>query len=130
MNLKSKIFNYLRSLEGMCSDCLRKQYCDSCHIKTAKMILSDIKTYNAAEAEVKPTDNSLPNRIRIILDSLASANRPLLSKEIHIPNCPKELKEWTINNLLARHQILRRRRKDSSFYEYFLPTKKRINKNG
>lgn len=125
MNLNSKIFNYLRSLEGMCADCLRKQYCDNCHIKTAKMILADIKSLNTPVAEIKQSDNSLSNRIRIIIECLSSANRPLLSKEIYIPNCSKELKEWTINNLLARHQILRRRRKDSSFYEYFLPHKKR-----
>jgi hypothetical protein len=64
------------------------------------------------------------------MERLESAGKPLLSKEIYIPNCSKELKEWTINNLLARRKIFRRRRENSSFYEYFLPTKKRTNKNG
>lgn len=128
-DIKHRIINFLRSLEQECSDCLRRQYCDTCHIKTAKLILSDLRNINAMD-EVKPIDISLPNRIRIIMECLEGANKPLLSKEIYIPNCSKELKEWTINNLLSRRKILRRRRENSSFYEYFLPTKKRMNKNG
>jgi hypothetical protein len=127
--MKRRIINFLRSLEQECSDCLRRQYCDNCHIKTAKTILSDLRRNNVT-TEVKPIDISLPNRIRIIMECLEGANKPLLSKEIFIPNCSKELKEWTINNLLSRHKIRRRRRENSSFYEYFLPNPKRMNKNG
>jgi hypothetical protein len=64
------------------------------------------------------------------MECLERAGKPLLSKEIFIPNCSKELKEWTINNLLSRNKIRRRRRENSSFYEYFLPNPKRMNKNG
>jgi hypothetical protein len=127
--MKRRIINFLRSLEQECSDCLRRHYCDNCHIKTAKTILSDLRRNNVT-TEVKPIDISLPNRIRIIMECLEGANKPLLSKEIFIPNCSKELKEWTINNLLSRHKIRRRRRENSSFYEYFLPNPKRMNKNG
>lgn len=128
-DIKHRIISFLRSLEQECSDCLRRQYCDTCYIKTAKQILSDLRTVNTTN-KVEPIDISLPNRIRIIMERLESAGKPLLSKEIYIPNCSKELKEWTINNLLARRKIFRRRRENSSFYEYFLPTKKRTNKNG
>lgn len=127
-NWRHRVVNFLQTLERECSDCLRRQYCDSCHIKTAKIILSDMRSNNVA-TEIKPIDISLPNRIRIIMECLEASDKPLLSKEIIIPNCSKELKEWTINNLLSRRKILRRRRENSSFYEYFLPPKKRMNKN-
>ena len=126
--ITAKLMNFLRSLESECADCLRRQYCDRCYIRTAKTILADIRN-SRKPTENNPIDNSLPSRIRVIMECLKNANKPLLSKEIYIPNCSKGLKEWTLNTLLSQHRILRRRRKDSSFYEYFLPTK-RMKYNG
>lgn len=120
--LGKRIMSFLMMYEDDCRSCLNRYNCSGCRASIAKGILTEWRIKRGTPPRI---DNSLPCRIQRIKDQLNASKTPLLSREIDLPNCSKELKEWTIGDLVRRGIIHRRRRGDSVFFEYFLPHKRK-----
>lgn len=123
---EKRVIAFVRVIANRCCTCLyrREENCSRCDSRTATNIIRDIEL----DVAVPPKDYSLFARMKLILDGLKRAKRPLLSSEIGLDGiCSNQLKQWTLKRLIRLGVVGRRRafktRTGYQVYRYFLTTK-------
>lgn len=124
--IENRIVAFVRIIANRCYACLyrREENCSRCDSRTATRLIRDIEL----DVAVPPKDYSLFARMKLIVDGLKRAKRPLLSSEIVLDGiCSNQLKQWTLKRLIRLGVVGRRRafktRTGYQVYRYFLTTK-------
>lgn len=124
--IENRVVAFVRVIANRCCTCLyrRVENCERCDSRTATRLIRDIEL----DVAVPPKDYSLFARMKLIVDGLKRAKRPLLSSEIVLDGiCSNQLKQWTLKRLIRLGVVGRRRafktRTGYQVYRYFLTTK-------
>ena len=124
--IENRVVAFVRVIANRCCTCLyrREENCSRCDSRTATRLIRDIEL----DVAVPQKDYSLFARMKIIVDCLKRANRPLLSSQIVLDGiCSNQLKQWTLKRLIRLGVVGRRRafktRTGYQVYRYFLTTK-------
>ena len=121
---------FLNHLASSCKSCVRKNQscCDSCDAQTARILGEQMDSCCPNPIQAIQVDNSLANRMAVIVNQLRTANRPLRAIDIDTRDyCSKEQKFWTLGKLISLGKI--RREKQGFFHVYSLVAEKTKRKN-
>lgn len=127
MNENTKLMTvaFLRTLVGQCDICNRRNSaaCADCPASRAKSLILEIQ----ADARPEPEpDYSVAARMAKIEEILRAANHPLLSAEINLSSlCTRQVKFWTLQQMLRMRRVRRGYSKSRKAYLYTLCTKKK-----
>lgn len=117
--LFQRIHAFLAQMAASCKNCFHAGdgRCETCAAQSARLILSlfgeESRSINAVSKRTKD------ERMRLILEQLKKANRPLRTAEIALPpDCSKENKAQALERLVFLKKIVRKRK--NSFYVYTL----------
>ncbi len=128
-NLFRRIHAFLSQISASCKTCFHESEgrCESCAAQSARLILNLISEESQSINMV--SKRTKENRMRLILERLKDANRPLRAAEITLPpDCSKENKAQALARLVLLKQIVRKRK--NSFYVYTLSSQQqKENKN-
>lgn len=114
--------SFINSIVNQCRGCLRRNElnCSSCFAGTAKIIMKEMSN----DENETPIDYSLFARMKKITDIVASANRPILSREIDLEGtCSFQLKLWTLKHMVKIGILGRKvacKKNDRRNYFYFM----------
>lgn len=124
---EKRVVAFVRVIANRCCTCLyrRDENCSRCDSRTATRLIRNIEL----DVAVPPKDYSLFARMKLIVDGLKRAKRPLLSSEIVLDGiCSNQLKQWTLKRLIRLGVVGRRSafktRTGYQVYRYFLTTTK------
>ena len=124
--IENRVVAFVRVIADRCFTCLyrREENCERCDSRTATRLIRDIEL----DVAVPKKDYSLFARMKIIVDCLKRANRPIFSSEIVLDGiCSNQLKQWTLKRMIRLGVVGRRRafktRTGYQVYRYFLTTK-------
>jgi len=107
---EKRVIEFVTMIARRCSTCLHRNWnCDRCDSRIAKSIQIDIEV-DTHPTEAREIDYSFAARAVRIIHTLAKANRPLLSKQIPLDICSYQLKRWTLNKLVERGLLGRKRK--------------------
>lgn len=99
------IRGFLNVFAQQCNCCMRAKpiSCVGCMYGRAKDLMRQLDAVRDAEEEKYYIDNPMIARQKRIVRAIEQADRPLLSKEIKIPDVSRGLKKWTLKIMCERN---------------------------
>lgn len=104
LSFLTQLRGFINIFASECDVCYRsKSNCIGCVYGRAKKLIIELDHVRDVREEQYFIDNPFEERMHRIIKAIQQAGRPVLSKEIYLPDVYRGLKRWTLKTMCERN---------------------------